>query len=403
MPNRGSHKEVAPSSLSRFLDEFQRVRAIIAGASLVAVIGIGFLVGFRPVSFYILGLGVTALHALWSWYRDVRSPRAMLVIDSTVWGGIMVLAGIDAIAAATLTLLVTFAVLLSDGHWRAGLLAYAAAWYSYSHFADNPITPASVGPFIGVLLIAGASGTVVYRLRVWLEHLDAQRSQMLGTVSHELRNSLTGMLGLTEIVSTDHSMGGDEARELVAMAHQQAVDAGEIVEDLLTATRVERSMLSVATETVDVNAEVATTVRRFSSEGTQLQVSLADDLPMARADSLRVRQILRNVVSNAIRYGGPTIRISTKAGSPIRVVVADDGEGVPVGDEKTIFLPYRRSTRPHNSSSVGLGLWISRELAHAMGGTLEYRRVGGWSEFELTLPVQPTPLESVGSLSADSR
>ena len=54
---------------------------------------------------------------------------------------------------------------------------------------------------------------------------------MLGTVSHELRNNLTGMMGLTEIVSTNPDLSADEARELVALAHQQAVDANEIVED----------------------------------------------------------------------------------------------------------------------------------------------------------------------------
>jgi signal transduction histidine kinase len=390
--HRGATGDFLPSVLNRFLDEFQRVRAIIVVTSLVAVLAVGIMVGLESVLPYILGLGVTGGHAFWSLFRHVRSPRAMLVIDTTVWGGIMVLAEMATIAVATLALLVTVIVLLSDGYWRIALLAYLLGWYAYSHFGNAVFDAASIGLFIGVVLLAGAIGAIVYRIRVWLGNLDAHRSQLLGTVSHELRNNLTGMLGLTEIVSTDRDMSGDEARELVAMAHQQAVDAAEIVEDLLTATRVERSMLTVAVEAVDVNAEVATTVRRFSSEGTRLEMSLADDLTTVLADSLRVRQILRNLVSNAIRYGGPTIRISTRSvDGKVLVDVVDDGEGVPVEDEKTIFLPYRRSARPHHSSSVGLGLWISRELAQAMGGTLEYRRFGGWSEFVLTLlPLSPS-------------
>jgi signal transduction histidine kinase len=403
--HRGATGDFLPSVLNRFLDEFQRVRAIIVVTSLVAVLAVGIMVGLESVLPYILGLGVTGGHAFWSLFRHVRSPRAMLVIDTTVWGGIMVLAEMATIAVATLALLVTVIVLLSDGYWRIALLAYLLGWYAYSHFGNAVFDAASIGLFIGVVLLAGAIGAIVYRIRVWLGNLDAHRSQLLGTVSHELRNNLTGMLGLTEIVSTDRDMSGDEARELVAMAHQQAVDAAEIVEDLLTATRVERSMLTVAVEAVDVNAEVATTVRRFSSEGTRLEMSLADDLTTVLADSLRVRQILRNLVSNAIRYGGPTIRISTRSvDGKVLVDVVDDGEGVPVEDEKTIFLPYRRSARPHHSSSVGLGLWISRELAQAMGGTLEYRRFGGWSEFVLTLlPLSPSPAVAEEEVAAGHR
>ena len=137
---------------------------------------------------------------------------------------------------------------------------------------------------------------------------------------------------------------------------------------------------------VNVNAEVETTARRFSGEGVGLSVQTTANLPLAEADELRVRQILRNLVSNAVRYGGSSIRITTLAvGDGIQVTVADDGEGVPPEDETTIFLPYRRSTRSSHAASVGLGLWISRQLADAMGGSLDYRRVDGWTEFVLTL------------------
>ncbi len=193
-------------------------------------------------------------------------------------------------------------------------------------------------------------------------------------------------MGLTEVVSTDRDMSGDEARELVALAHQQAVDANEIVEDLLTATRLERAALTVAMGSVNVNAQVETTVRRFSGEGVSLTAQMATDLPPAEADDLRVRQILRNLVSNAVRYGGSSIRITTSAvGDGVQVTVADDGAGVPSEDAATIFLPYRRSTRSSHVASVGLGLWISRQLADAMGGSLVYQRTDGWTEFVLKL------------------
>lgn len=71
---------------------------------------------------------------------------------------------------------------------------------------------------------------------------------MLDTVSHELRNSLTGMIGLTQLVGIQPDLTFDEAKELVALAHQQAVDANEILEDLVTVTRLERAALAVTIE-----------------------------------------------------------------------------------------------------------------------------------------------------------
>src|SRR5690606_4703982 len=80
------------------------------------------------------------------------------------------------------------------------------------------------------------------------------------------------------------------------------------------------------------------------------------------------------------------IRICTSVtGDRLAVTVADDGDGVPVEDAKNIFLPYRRSSTTHHAASVGLGLWISRALAQAMGGTLDYGRADGWTEFTLTI------------------
>jgi signal transduction histidine kinase len=311
----------------------------------------------------------------------------MLVLDTTVWGGIMVLAGVPVLSTAIMIFLFVLVVLFADGYWRLGLLAATAMWFTLSGFTSEA-APLTLGHVLGVLLIAGGLAALIARVRGWLGRLDAGRSQMLGTVSHELRNNLTGVMGLTQIVGTDPDLTHARTKELVALAHQQAVDASEIVEDLLTVTRLEHSALSVTPVSVDINQEVETTARRFSGAGTRLVVKADPATPAAAADALRVRQVLRNLVSNAVRYGGPSIRISTHFdGTGIEVTVADDGEGVPKEDEASIFLPYRRSTRSH-AESVGLGLWASRQLAIAMGGSLEYRRVEGWTEFVFSLPAR---------------
>jgi signal transduction histidine kinase len=108
----------------------------------------------------------------------------------------------------------------------------------------------------------------------------------------------------------------------------------------------------------------------------------------ALADPARVRQIVRNLVSNAIRYGGDhvLVSLSSDAGSA-RVAVCDDGPGVPPDQADRIFEPYHRSHITNGlTAPVGLGLTVSRKLARLMDGDLVYRRERGSSVFELTLP-----------------
>ena len=387
-PADSSSSDSQPSSMDSFLDDYQSVRLAVSLIGFAILIALVPSSGWLAVLPYLMSMGVIAGHAVWCRLRFIRSPRSMLLLDTTVWGVIMVLAKAPPFSAAVLAFLAVLAVLFSDGSWRAGFLVCAFGGYGTSIVTVGEAVPVELGHVVGVLLMTGGLAAMIVRVRSWLGKLDAGRSQMLGTVSHELRNNLTGMMGLTEVVATDQDMSRDEARELVALAHQQAVDASEIVEDLLTATRLERSALTVGMMSVDLNGEVDTTVRRFSGVGVDISVQKAPDLPHAQADDLRVRQILRNLVSNAVRYGGSSIRITTLAlGARIQATVADNGEGVPPADEATIFLPYRRSTRSNHAASVGLGLWISRQLADAMGGSLEYQRVDGWTEFVLTLTI----------------
>jgi signal transduction histidine kinase len=108
----------------------------------------------------------------------------------------------------------------------------------------------------------------------------------------------------------------------------------------------------------------------------------------AWGDPARVRQVLRNLLVNALRYGGEHIRITATADGPVvRVEVADDGDGVPPGCEQRIFDAYEQAQGgSQQSGSMGLGLGISRDLTRLMGGDLTYRRHNAETIFELTLP-----------------
>lgn len=384
--------EAPRSSLENFLDEYLLIRLAL-GLIGLAMLGVIALMGRWDTSMvpFLLALGVVVLHSAWCRARQVRAPYSLVFLDVTVWGSTMVFGDDLVVATSVLVFLTLLVAMFIDGYRSLGFFAYLFAWYGVSHLAAEGVNVPAAIQLIVVLVIAAAAGGVMSRIRKWLGGLESNRSQMLGTVSHELRNSLTGMMGVTELLIGDADLDGDEAGELIEMAHQQAVDAAEIVEDLLTASRLEQSALSVASDPVDLNGEVATTVRRFRGAGTEITMHLEDGLPMVRGDGLRIRQILRNLVANAVDHGGPGMELTTRsAGSAVETVVADDGEGVPRDQERTIFLPYRRSsTGRHDAASVGLGLWICRQLAEAMGGSLRYRRSGGSTEFVLRLPVGP--------------
>jgi signal transduction histidine kinase len=395
------------SSFEAFLDQYQAVRLFVAAGGL-AILVVFLVAGWwqwgSPLPNLVAVLGIAA-HAGWCRIRRIRAPTQMLLIDITLFGwSVLAIADLPVIGGFY-GLLALVTVLFTEGWRRWGLLAYLTAWFVSAFLLGSGLSVDSVGSLIGTLGAVAGLVAVVTMLRGWLGRLDANRSQMLGTVSHELRNSLTGVLGLTEVVSNMDDLEPAEVRELIEMANQQAIDATEIVEDLLTASRLERSAMTTQATPVDINTEVATTIRRFQGAGTEVAVTLADVSSEGWGDPLRVRQILRNLVSNAIRYGGPDIVVATKEiKGALEIVVRDNGNGVPPEDEGTIFLPYRRSTRGRrDAASVGLGLWISHQLAHTMGGSLTYQRRDAHTEFVLSIPRAPETTSTADVAAASSR
>jgi signal transduction histidine kinase len=100
---------------------------------------------------------------------------------------------------------------------------------------------------------------------------------------------------------------------------------------------------------------------------------------------------MRNLLTNAARYGGGEIKLSVSSLGELAVlVVSDDGPGINVVDSEKIFDPYYRAQSAEGRpDSVGLGLAVARQLARMMGGDLVYRRRSGWTRFELSLPATP--------------
>ncbi len=241
----------------------------------------------------------------------------------------------------------------------------------------------------------------------WRRHDDAEalkasnesKDKLLASVSHEIRTPLTAIVGLSEeIVSSRSTLGPDELDELHRIIAVQSRELAELVEDLLVASRADFGNLSIRPETIDLKDQVERVIEGLrESIPTAKTIKFAGETMSAWADPLRVRQVIRNLVTNAIRYGGDQIVVGARSlGESVAVIVSDNGPGISEPETKLIFERYYRSAQsPTQPGSVGIGLAVSRQLAEMMGGSLDYVSAGSHHRFELTLPVAEEPAENL--------
>jgi signal transduction histidine kinase len=161
----------------------------------------------------------------------------------------------------------------------------------------------------------------------------------------------------------------------------------------------------VAKDPVAVRDEVEAVV---GASGLAERVVLSPpsgDREVALGDASRVRQILRNLLENAHRYGGTSIEIEiATSGRELWVEVRDDGSGVPASILSTLFEPYQHAGGPTGvTESLGLGLSVSSQLAQLMDGELVHERKGDRTVFRLTLPVHPPSGDTPETVSGVSR
>jgi signal transduction histidine kinase len=237
----------------------------------------------------------------------------------------------------------------------------------------------------GHLAIAAGRAELTEELRASneeLRHAQEARTEFVASVSHELRTPLTAVVGLARTMSDQlDSLSPAEVREFADVVSSQAQEVTALVDDLLVATRVEAGSLRVHIEPTDVAVAIAETIE--SLRGTT-PPDVSGHSPPVAADPLRLRQIIRNLVTNAIRHGGADIRIRHRGtADDVIIEVSDDGPGVPDSRLPRMFEAFGLT---NHVESVGLGLSVCRSLAVAMGGELVYERLAGRTVMRLRLP-----------------
>ncbi len=234
------------------------------------------------------------------------------------------------------------------------------------------------------VLVAISDVTSLRETETRLEELLRSKDRFLASVAHELRTPLTAVVGFAqELQSRRHTESDrDEFVDLIAF---HGNEMSHLIEDLLVLARVDIGEVKIAAHQTDLELCVQQTLKLLSGRNPKLEVG---GIVEAFADPTRVRQILRNLVTNAIRYGGSDVRVSLRMEGKRAVVdVSDDGAEIPHWEARKMFEPYERTNlNPTLPGSIGLGLTVSRSLARLQDGDLVYERIGDRNVFRLTLP-----------------
>lgn len=212
------------------------------------------------------------------------------------------------------------------------------------------------------------------------------KEAFLAAVAHQIRTPVTAIGGFSQLL-TEQAFSEPERDEAVELIAAQTTEIAMLVDNLLVATRLDTDQLTVACEDIDVAADVRRMVATMKHR-RRIEVA-AEEGCVAHADPLRLRHILRNLVANATEHGGPRVRIGvSKTERTISVSVCDDGPGFANLEEIVASQPAGRfqpeaKTMP---GSLGLGLYVVRELADMMGGSLQHERRGGETILRVRLP-----------------
>lgn len=224
-----------------------------------------------------------------------------------------------------------------------------------------------------------------------LEQVDAQRSALLRSVSHDLRTPLATIRAVTSDLRDGAAYDDATREELLDLVGDEAERLDRLVANLLDLTRIEAGALQPSRQAVALDELVANRVRRLSRlfRQVRVQIDLPADLPLLDADYTQLDQVLTNLLENAARHAPArsTVRVAARhLEAMVEVSVSDEGAGVAPFERDRIFQPFRRGL---DSASTGVGLAICRAIVEAHGGTIGAFGVpSGGAQFRFTIPVR---------------
>jgi len=315
--------------------------------------------------------------------------------------------------------LMTLAYLLISINFKSGIVFKADVM--------NVVTFAVVGFFVYISIsnrsvkeifywMQAAEGERIKEKALVAEQANKAKSNFLANMSHEIRTPMNAIIGLDEMILRES--GEDEVKKYASDIKSACATLLSIINDILDLSKIESGKM----ELVPVNYEVSSVIndivnmteKRAEFKRLKFVMDVEEDIPsVLNGDEIRIRQILLNIVNNAIKYtekGSINVHISfDRATSMLITTVKDTGIGIKPEDKERLFDSFQRldATRNRNIEGTGLGLNISRQLAEMMGGSIEVESEYGKGSLFTIRVVQkvadPTPMGDYSKRLAKAR
>jgi signal transduction histidine kinase len=256
----------------------------------------------------------------------------------------------------------------------------------------------------GTALYAGYLFDEIQRTADRLREVDRMKSEFLANMSHELRTPLNSILGYAELILMDMEEEFDpETLEDMQSIYKNGKHLLSLINDILDLAKIEAGRLTLNFEPVEVEFLLEdvrnNTASLFVSKPVEMLIDVEEGLPAIQADSVRVKQILNNLVANGVKFTeeGHVRLHAFKEGDGVCIEVEDTGMGISEEDLETIFERFRQvdGSFTRRAEGTGLGLSITRHLVHMHGGSVDVRsKLGQGSTFIVRLPFEPPQLKA---------
>jgi signal transduction histidine kinase len=246
-----------------------------------------------------------------------------------------------------------------------------------------------------------------------LDEASRSKDEFLALISHELRTPLNSVLGFTKLILDGLTKSPEEEKELLRDVFASAQHLLGLVNDLLDIGRIEAGRIALRLQVIDPRPVIESSLALIAVQAIEKGLNLRDEtstlrLPRIRADEVRLRQVLLNLLMNSVKFTHQgTVSLHASLASPagfLRLEVEDTGMGVPESMRDAVFEKFVQASpsKSRRQEGTGLGLAISRKLIELMGGTigLDKGAEGRGTRVWFTLPVAPeSPLPDSGPRS----
>jgi two-component system, OmpR family, phosphate regulon sensor histidine kinase PhoR len=227
-----------------------------------------------------------------------------------------------------------------------------------------------------------------------LRRLSALRADFVSLVSHELRSPMAAVIGAARTLQGRwRELTAQQRQSFLALIGDETSRLANLIADVLDTSRIDAGTFSFTFSDVDLAELVRDVVAaaELAQDEVELTSEVSSPLPRVRGDRERLRQVIQNLVDNAVKYSsaGGRVHVSATAhDGTLLIDVADEGPGIPTEDQQLIFEKFGRAGSGAAKPGSGLGLFIARSIAEAHGGSLDVESASSrGSIFRLELPV----------------